>query len=61
LSSTTRLTHFSPIFPVRDLQRALAHYEPLGFDTKPYADGNEYGFSDSVRPASYRRRRSDGP
>jgi Ser/Thr protein kinase RdoA (MazF antagonist) len=42
----TRLKSFSPIFPVRDLRRALAHYSSLGFDTQAYADGDEYGFAD---------------
>jgi Ser/Thr protein kinase RdoA (MazF antagonist) len=39
-------TSFSPIFPVRDLRRALAHYASLGFSVKPYGDGDEYGFAD---------------
>ena len=42
----TRLQSFSPIFPVRDLRRALAHYESLGFDVEPYTGGDEYGFAD---------------
>jgi catechol 2,3-dioxygenase-like lactoylglutathione lyase family enzyme len=42
----TRLRSFSPIFPVRDLRRALAHYASLGFDVTPYADGDYYGFAD---------------
>ena len=37
---------FSPIFPVRNLAAALAHYSALGFDTFAYADGDEYGFAD---------------
>ncbi len=37
---------FSPIFPVRDLAAALAHYCALGFDTSAYVDGSEYGFAD---------------
>jgi hypothetical protein len=36
---------FSPIFPVRDLAAALAHYAALGFTTRPYEDG-DYGFAD---------------
>lgn len=36
---------FSPIFPVRDLGAALAHYAALGFDTRPYEDGSVYGFA----------------
>jgi Ser/Thr protein kinase RdoA (MazF antagonist) len=42
----TRLVSFSPILPVRDLRRALAHYTSLGFEAQPYADGDEYGFAD---------------
>jgi DNA-binding MarR family transcriptional regulator len=37
--------HFSPIFPVRNLAAALAHYSALGFETFAYADGDEYGFA----------------
>jgi DNA-binding MarR family transcriptional regulator/catechol 2,3-dioxygenase-like lactoylglutathione lyase family enzyme len=40
-----QLRHFSPIFPVRDLATALAHYSALGFETIAYADGKEYGFA----------------
>ena len=36
---------FSPIFPVRDLTAALAHYAALGFGTLAYDDGGEYGFA----------------
>jgi len=36
---------FSPIFPVRNLAAALAHYSALGFDTFAYADGDDYGFA----------------
>jgi len=35
----------SPIFSVRDLKAALAHYAALGFETEPYEDGDEYGFA----------------
>lgn len=41
-----QLSGFSPIFPVRDLAAALAHYRMLGFETRPYADGTDYGFAD---------------
>jgi Ser/Thr protein kinase RdoA (MazF antagonist) len=41
-----RFQRFSPIFPVRDLPRALAHYASLGFRVQPYADGDGYGFAD---------------
>jgi hypothetical protein len=34
---------FSPVFPVRDLRRALAHYASLGFEVEPYADGTGTG------------------
>jgi catechol 2,3-dioxygenase-like lactoylglutathione lyase family enzyme len=36
---------FSPIFPVRDLAAALAHYTALGFRTIAYEDGDHYGFA----------------
>ena len=42
----TRLRSFSPIFPVRDLGHALAHYASLGFEVTPYANGDFYGFAD---------------
>jgi DNA-binding MarR family transcriptional regulator len=35
-----------PIFPVRDLARALAHYASLGFQVSAYQDGDEYGFAE---------------
>ncbi len=40
-----QLQRFSPIFPVRDLAAALAHYSALGFQTLPYAGGDDYGFA----------------
>jgi len=45
-----RLLRFSPIFPVRDLAVALAHYGALGFTTLAYESGSDYGFAnrDSV-------------
>ncbi len=46
MGGRTRLISFSPILPVRDLGRALAHYDSLGFTTKPYEQGEEYGFAD---------------
>ncbi len=42
----TQLRSFSPIFPVGDLRRALAHYASLGFEVTPYADGDSYRFAD---------------
>ena len=41
-----QLRRFSPIFPVRDLGAALAHYAALGFDTLAYDGGDGYGFAD---------------
>ncbi|HEY5353673.1 MAG TPA: MarR family transcriptional regulator [Streptosporangiaceae bacterium] len=41
-----QLRQFSPIFPVRDLTAALAHYAALGFDIHRYAGGDDYGFAD---------------
>jgi len=46
MTQSTRLRTFAPIFPVRDLAVALAHYATLGFAVHPYADGDEYGFAD---------------
>jgi Ser/Thr protein kinase RdoA (MazF antagonist) len=46
VSSSAHLTQFSPIFPVKDLRRALAHYQSLGFATRAYEGGDEYGFAD---------------
>jgi DNA-binding MarR family transcriptional regulator/catechol 2,3-dioxygenase-like lactoylglutathione lyase family enzyme len=40
-----QLRKFSPIFPVRDLREALAHYATLGFKTIRYEDGDDYGFA----------------
>jgi hypothetical protein len=36
---------FSPIFLVRDMTAALAHYTALGFDAFPYAGEDDYGFA----------------
>jgi DNA-binding MarR family transcriptional regulator/catechol 2,3-dioxygenase-like lactoylglutathione lyase family enzyme len=41
-----QLRSFSPIFPVRDLVAALAHYSALGFETLAYEGGGDYGFAD---------------
>jgi DNA-binding MarR family transcriptional regulator/catechol 2,3-dioxygenase-like lactoylglutathione lyase family enzyme len=40
-----QLRSFSPIFPVRDLAAALAHYAALGFRTLAYEGGDGYGFA----------------
>jgi len=39
-----RLMRVAPIFPVRDLDVALAHYARLGFATRAY-EGGGYGFA----------------
>jgi DNA-binding MarR family transcriptional regulator len=39
------LRRFSPIFSVRDLGAALAHYAALGFRTHPDDGGDQYGFA----------------
>jgi DNA-binding MarR family transcriptional regulator len=36
---------FSPIFPVRHLAEALAHYAALGFETFAFEGGDGYGFA----------------
>jgi DNA-binding MarR family transcriptional regulator/catechol 2,3-dioxygenase-like lactoylglutathione lyase family enzyme len=41
-----QLRRFAPIFPVRDLRAALAHYASLGFEVSAHADGDDYGFAD---------------
>jgi DNA-binding MarR family transcriptional regulator len=41
-----RFRQFSPIFPVRDMAAALAHYATLGFQTFAYEGGDGYGFAD---------------
>jgi hypothetical protein len=38
------LKRIAPIFAVRDLARAMAHYDQLGFDTRAYVGGG-YGFA----------------
>jgi DNA-binding MarR family transcriptional regulator len=40
---TAQMRKFAPIFPVRDVPAALAHYAALGFDTESYDEG--YGFA----------------
>ncbi len=40
-----QLRQFSPIFPVRDMTAALAHYAALGFDAFPYSGEDGYGFA----------------
>jgi hypothetical protein len=38
------LKRIAPIFAIRDLNRAMAHYDQLGFATRAYAGGG-YGFA----------------
>jgi DNA-binding MarR family transcriptional regulator len=40
-----QLRHFSPIFPVKDMAAALAHYTALGFNSFAYEGGDGYGFA----------------
>jgi DNA-binding MarR family transcriptional regulator len=44
-----RFRQFSPIFPVRDMAAALAHYATLGFKTFPDEGGADYGFANRDR------------
>jgi DNA-binding MarR family transcriptional regulator len=44
-----RFRQFSPIFPVRDMAAALAHYATLGFETSAYEGGDGYGFANRDR------------
>jgi catechol 2,3-dioxygenase-like lactoylglutathione lyase family enzyme len=43
-SVVSTLRRIAPIFPVRDLGAALAHYQRLGFETRAY-EGGGYGFA----------------
>jgi hypothetical protein len=47
---STRPARIAPIFPVRNVTAALAHYRALGFVARPYEeagqDGPIYGFID---------------
>jgi hypothetical protein len=45
IAGTTRVHGFSPCFPVRDMQAALAHYEQLGFEVMPYAEGVRWAWA----------------
>src|SRR4051812_4913579 len=38
------VNRIAPIFPVRDITAALAHYERLGFDVRAY-EGGQYGYA----------------
>lgn len=39
-----KLSRTAPVFPVRDLPRALEHYRSLGFDVTVQTEHSEYGF-----------------
>jgi len=39
-----KLNRIAPIFAVRDLSKALAHYERMGFEVRAY-EGGGYGFA----------------
>jgi hypothetical protein len=41
----TILKRIAPIFPVSDLRASLEHYQRLGFATRAYREGFEYGFA----------------
>ena len=40
-----QLRRISPVFPVRDLSAALAHYAALGFEVLAHEGGHDYGFA----------------
>jgi DNA-binding MarR family transcriptional regulator/catechol 2,3-dioxygenase-like lactoylglutathione lyase family enzyme len=40
-----QLRRLCPVFPVRDLGAALAHYASLGFETVTHDGGGQYGFA----------------
>jgi predicted enzyme related to lactoylglutathione lyase len=42
-----RFQRVAPIFPVRDLEVALAHYARLGFNVRKYAGDAPYGFAEA--------------
>ncbi len=46
MSEPTGLDHVSPIFRVKEIQRALDHYQSLGFAVHAYAVGGDYGYAD---------------
>jgi Ser/Thr protein kinase RdoA (MazF antagonist) len=59
MSQSARLTRVTPIFPVSDLRRALAHYESLGFETLAYQGGDDYGFVERDGVELHLSRRDD--
>jgi DNA-binding MarR family transcriptional regulator len=55
-----QLRSFSPIFPVRDLGAALAHYAALGFRTFAYEGGDDYGFANRDGTGLHLAARAEG-
>lgn len=39
----SKLTRVAPVFPVRNVTPALAHYRALGFDAKAYGETDPHG------------------
>jgi catechol 2,3-dioxygenase-like lactoylglutathione lyase family enzyme len=46
-ASVDQFERIAPIFPVRDLEIALAHYARLGFKVRRYAGNAAYGFAEA--------------
>jgi Ser/Thr protein kinase RdoA (MazF antagonist) len=46
VSPESHIRGVSPIFPVGDMQRALDHYQALGFVTHAYEGAGDYGYAD---------------
>ncbi|MGH9007370.1 MAG: VOC family protein [Acidimicrobiales bacterium] len=48
MPNPTKFNRFAPVFPVRDMAAALAHYSSLGFKATPYGETQPwgYGFAD---------------
>jgi DNA-binding MarR family transcriptional regulator len=55
-----QLRRFCPIFPVRDLAAALAHYASLGFHAEPHEEGDSYGFVNRERVGLHLEERQHG-
>ena len=41
-----RFERLAPVFPVRDIDRAIEHYRRLGFATRKYEGPDEYAFAE---------------
>ncbi len=54
-----RFRRWAPIFPVRRVDAALAHYADLGFAVSPYSEGDEYGFADRDGTSLHLSRHAD--